>query len=362
MVASPIHRSLKGRGAVSNPKSRLDRIERIREHDGWWISEDEILENLQTQLVPDTSKTIISFNKSPDIPFDRSVNPYKGCEHGCVYCYARPTHGYLGLSPGLDFETKIFYKDNAAELLEKQLQNSSYKCKPIALGVNTDAYQPAEKELKITRAILEVLSTYNHPVSIITKSSRVLNDLDILAPMGQKSLVHVMLSVTTLDSVLARIMEPRASHPENRLATIKALNDAGVPTGVLVSPIIPAINDSELEAIIEASANVGAIQIGYILLRLPYELKELFIDWLREHFPDREKRVLTLIRQIRYGKLNTAEFGKRMWGGGPYAEMIKQRYRLACRRYSLNQRNKNCDLNCSLFEVPLRVGDQIQLL
>ena len=362
MVIRPNYQGRKGRGAVSNPKSRLDRIDRIREHDGWGISEDEYIEKLQTQLAPDASKTIISFNKSPDIPFDRSINPYKGCEHGCVYCYARPTHGYLGLSPGLDFETKIFYKHNAAKLLEKELQSPRYKCEPIAIGVNTDAYQPAEKELKITRAILEVLSAYNHPVSIITKSSRILNDLDILGPMGHKSLVHVMLSVTTLDPNLARLMEPRASRPENRLATIKALNDAGVPTGVLVSPIIPAINDSEVEAIIEAAANLGAVQAGYIMLRLPHELKELFIDWLREHLPDREKRVLTLIRHIRDGKLNTAEFGNRMWGGGPYAEMIKQRYKLACRRFGLNQRDESWDFNCSLFKVPPRVGDQFELI
>ena len=362
MVIRPNHSGHKGRGAVSNRKSRFDRIDRVRVHDGWWVSEDEFLEKLQTQLSPEVAKTVISYNKSPDIPFDRSINPYKGCEHGCVYCYARPTHGYLGLSPGLDFETKIFYKVNAAELLEKELRSAGYKCEPIALGVNTDAYQPAEKDLKITRAILEVLSAYNHPVSIITKSSRILNDLDILAPMGHKSLVHVMLSVTTLDPTLARIMEPRASKPENRLATIKTLNDAGVPTGVLVSPIIPAINDSELEAIIEASANVGATQVGYILLRLPHELKELFIDWLRKHFPDREKRVLTLIRQVRDGKLNTAEFGKRMWGGGPYAEMIKQRYKLASRRFGLNQHDKNWDFNCTKFKVPVRVGDQFPLI
>ena len=352
----------KGRGAISNLKSRFDQKERVPLDDGWWLSEDQTLEKLQTRLLPDVSKTIISRNSSPDIPFDRSINPYKGCEHGCIYCYARPTHGYLGLSPGLDFETNIFFKDNAAELLEKELRSADYQCKPIAIGVNTDAYQPAEKTLKITRSILEILSDYNHPTSIITKSSRILNDLDILIPMGEKSLVHVMVSVTTLDPKLARLMEPRASQPANRLATVKELNQAGIPTGVLASPIIPAINDNELEAIIEASAKVGAIQLGYILLRLPFELKDLFIDWLREHFPDREKKVLGLIRQSRNGKLNAPGFGVRMRGTGPYAEMINKRYKLACKRWALNQRDENWDFDCSLFKPPPRTGDQMQLI
>ena len=356
------NKAQKGRGAVSNPKNRLDNEERVPEGDGWWKLEDDLLGKFETQLRPDTSKTIISHNTSPDIPFDRSINPYKGCEHGCVYCYARPTHSYLGMSPGLDFETKIFFKENAAVLLERELRRQGYECKPIALGVNTDAYQPAEKELKITRSILEVLSAYNHPVSIITKSSRILNDLDILAPMGQKSLVHVMISVTTLDPNLARSMEPRASRPANRLATLKMLNEAGVPTGVLASPMIPAINDNELEAILEASAEIGAVQAGYLLLRLPFELKQLFRDWLRVHFPDRENRVLSLIRQCREGSLNTAGFGVRMRGTGPYAEILNKRYKLACRRLKLNQRDEKWDFNCSLFKPPLRVGDQMKLI
>ena len=356
------NKAQKGRGAVSNPKNRLDNEERVPEGDGWWKLEDDLLGKFETQLRPDTSKTIISHNTSPDIPFDRSINPYKGCEHGCIYCYARPTHSYLGMSPGLDFETKIFFKENAAVLLERELRRPGYECKPIALGVNTDAYQPAEKELKITRSILEVLSAYNHPVSIITKSSRILNDLDILAPMGQKSLVHVMISVTTLDPNLARSMEPRASSPANRLATLKMLNEAGVPTGVLASPMIPAINDNELEAILEASAEIGAVQAGYLLLRLPFELKQLFRDWLRVHFPDRENRVLSLIRQCRQGGLNAAGFGVRMRGTGPYAEILNKRYKLACRRLKLNQRDEKWDFNCSLFKPPLRVGDQMKLI
>ena len=246
--------------------------------------------------------------------------------------------------------------------MEKELRQPDYKCKPIAIGVNTDAYQPAESEYEITRSILEVLSAYNHPVSIITKSSRILRDLDILAPMGRKNLAHVMISVTTLESSLARTMEPRASRPSNRLATMKELNDAGVPTGVLAAPIIPAINDSELEAILEASAGSGACQADYIMLRLPFEVKELFQNWLEVHFPDRTNRVLSLIRQSRGGKLNTAKFGSRMRGTGPYAEMLNKRYKLACRRLGLNQRNEKWDFDCSRFQLPLQAGDQMQLI
>lgn len=351
----------KGRGAVSNLANRFGHEHRFRVDDGWLQLEDNFSTKLETELKPDASKTVISYNASPDLPFDRSINPYKGCEHGCIYCFARPTHSYLGLSPGLDFETKIFFKNNAATLLEQELRRPNYECKPIAIGVNTDAYQPAEKELRVTRSILEVLSAYNHPVSIITKSARILRDLDVLGPMGQKGLVHVMLSVTTLDPTLARLMEPRASQPANRLATMKVLNDAGVPSGVLASPIIPAINDNELEAILEASAQSGAERAGYIFLRLPFELKELFVDWLTEHYPNRANKVLSLIRQCREGNLSSAKFGVRMRGTGPYAEMLNKRFILACRRFGLNHRDENWEFNCSLFKAPPSKGDQMQL-
>ncbi len=353
----------KGRGAVGNKVGRFESQDRVRIDDGWWqAEEEEFSRRLVTELNPDASRTILTRNTSPDIPFDRSINPYKGCEHGCIYCFARPTHSYLSLSPGLDFETKIFFKSNPAELLEKDLRKKKYKCAAIALGVNTDAYQPAEKELGVTREILQVLHDYNHPVSIITKSARILRDLDLLAPMGSKNLAHVMISITTLDPGLARIMEPRASSPANRLKAMRELNEAGVPTGVLASPMIPAINDMELEAILEAAAGAGAVQAGYIFLRIPNELTELFEDWLRAHFPDRAERVVSLIRQSRGGGLNSARFGERMRGTGAYADMLNKRFKVACRKFGISRRNENWEFDTSLFQPPPRAGDQMALL
>lgn len=352
----------KGRGAVGNPTGRFEHDERLRIDDGWWQDEDDLAPRLATQWFEDASRSVIARNKSPDIPFDRSINPYRGCEHGCIYCFARPTHAYLNLSPGLDFETKIFVKKNAPELLAGELRRPGYTCAPIGLGVNTDAYQPLEKDFKITRGILEVLNRFHHPVTILTKSSRILRDVDILGELAASNLVHVMVSVTTLDSELARRMEPRAGTPTQRLQTIEALNKAGIPAGVLASPMIPAINDMELERILEACSAAGAEDAGYILLRLPLELKELFSDWLEAHYPDRAAKTLNLIRQCRDGRLNAAGFGERMSGKGPYADMLSKRFKNTCRRLGLNQREAKPDLECGLFQPPPLPGDQLTLL
>jgi DNA repair photolyase len=348
----------KGRGAVGNTAGRFDVIERIRVDDGW-EQEDGLTRRLETKIRPDAARSVITRNQSPDIPFDRSINPYRGCEHGCVYCFARPSHSFLNLSPGLDFETRIFFKEHAAELLEKELRKPKYSCAPMALGVNTDCYQPAEREFKITRSILEVLARFNHPVSIITKSAGILRDLDILVPMAASNLVHVMISVTTLDPDLARKMEPRAATPQRRLKTMKALNEAGVPTGVLASPMIPGLNDSEIEKILAASADAGAVQAGYFLLRLPYELKEMFEDWLGAQYPDRKSHVLSLIRQCRSGALSSSEFGTRFTGEGAYAELIRQRFHVAQKRLNIPKRILNLD--CSGFQPPIAIGDQMGL-
>ncbi|MDG2033272.1 MAG: PA0069 family radical SAM protein [Rhodospirillales bacterium] len=361
MVDTLPDQARKGRGAVGNAAGRFDARDRVRTDDGWW-QEKELAEQWVTDLKPDASRTILTRNTSPDIPFDRSINPYKGCEHGCIYCFARRTHSYVGLSPGLDFETKVFFKSGGAALLEKELRKPGYQCAPIALGVNTDAYQPAEKELGVTRDILQVLHDYQHPVSIITKSARILRDLDLLAPLAAKNLAHVMISITTLDPALARVMEPRASAPANRLKAMEALNKAGVPTGLLASPMIPALNDMELEAILAAAAESEAVQAGYIFLRLPNELRELFEDWLRMHFPDRADRVLSLIRQSRSGALNSARFGERMRGTGPYADMLNKRFKVACKKLGISRRNETWAFDTSLFQPPSQVGDQMRLL
>ena len=350
MIDEIPEKSIKGRGASNNPASRFDNVERARVSDGWDL-EEESLTYLQTELIPEFPKTIISRNKSPDVPFEYSVNPYKGCEHGCVYCFARPSHGYLGLSPGLDFETKIFYKPEAAKLLKSELSRKNYECKPIALGINTDSYQPAEKNLKITRSLLEVLYEFNHPVSIVTKSSRILRDLDILAPMADKRLVNVLVSITTLDKQLARIMEPRASSPINRLSVIKAMSENHIPCGILFSPIIPAINDSELEAIFSAASENGATMAGYVLIRLPHELTKIFSKWLEDYFPDRKRKVLSLIKQCRDGQLYRSKFGERMTGAGPYSEMLRLRFLSSRKRHNFNQRDKETSLNVDLFSA-----------
>ena len=331
-----------GRGALSNSSSRYDSEKRIRTTDGWEPSEEQPsdedeLPPLRTTLTRDATRTILARNTSPDVPFDRSINPYRGCEHGCIYCFARPTHAYLGLSPGLDFETKILFKPDAAKLLTAELASPKYRCDVVAMGTNTDPYQPVERELKVTRQILRVLSDFNNPVGIVTKNHLVTRDIDILADMAKRNLAEVFLSVTTLDKDLARAMEPRASAPYRRLDAIRKLAEAGVPVGVMSAPMIPGLNDHEMEAILEASVEAGATRAGFTVLRLPLEIKDLFDEWLRTHRPDRAERVLSLIRQMRGGALYQAEFGLRMRGEGPIAQLLAARFSAAVKRLGLNR-------------------------
>ncbi len=341
----------KGRGVLSNESGRYETTTRNLVDDGWMESRpDEDLPPLRTTVTEDHSKEVIARNQSPDVPFNRSINPYRGCEHGCVYCFARPTHAWLGLSPGLDFETKLFAKTNAAAALRRELARPSYRPEVIALGSNTDPYQPVERQRGITRELLQVLAEARHPVTIVTKSHLILRDLDILSEMAAQRLVRVMISVTTLDRTLARKMEPRAPTPENRLSAIEELNGAGVPSGVLAAPMIPAINDSELENILEAASQAGARSAGYVLLRLPLEIKDLVEEWLEAHFPDRKEKVLKLVRETRGGRLYDSRFGIRKRGSGPYAELLAQRFRLACKRRGLNRNDWNLD--CSHFRKP----------
>ena len=314
---------------------------------------------VETVVTEDASRTILARNESPDVPFDRSVNPYRGCEHGCIYCFARPTHAYLGLSPGLDFETRIFSKPKAAELLRAELGKPSYRPAPIALGANTDPYQPVERELGIARGLLEVLREHDHPVSVVTKSHLVLRDLDLLGPMAELGLANVLVSITTLDPELARRMEPRAAAPSLRLDAVRRLAAAGVPVGVLASPMIPALNDPELESILEASSAAGARSAGYILLRLPLELKELFAEWLEAHYPAKASHVENLVRDTRGGELYRAEFGERMRGTGPYARILEQRFRVAAKKHGLAARLP--PLETSRFRRPQRRGAQLRL-
>lgn len=349
----------KGRGATLNPTGRFESTHRYQIDDGWKNDDAEENTKLRTQLHVDASRSIITRNQSPDVPFSQSINPYRGCEHGCVYCFARPSHNYLGYSVGLDFETQIHYKANAAELLEKELAHPGYRCSTIALGVNTDAYQPVERKLEITRSILKVLEATNHPVVIITKSAGILRDLDILAPMAEKYLVKVMLSVTTLDLELARTMEPRAAAPKKRLETVSRLSNAGIPVGILTSPMIPGLNDHELESILEAAVNAGAQEAEYTLLRLPYQLKELFENWLQTNYPNKAKKVLNLIRECRGGKLYQNEFGTRMKGTGLYADLLSQRFANACSHLGLGSRD--LQLNTDLFRTPSKSGAQLEL-
>ncbi len=324
----------RGRGSLSNASGRFEPLARIAFDDGWQGPDD--LPPLKTTVTADAARKIIARNDSPDISFDRSINPYRGCEHGCVYCYARPSHAYLGLSPGLDFETRLFMKPNAPELLERELSAPGYEPKMIALGSNTDPYQPIERRYQITRRILEVLERAGHPVGIVTKSALVLRDLDILARMARRGLVKVAISVTTLDPKLARVMEPRATTPSRRLDALRQLVAAGVPTSTLVAPVIPAINDAEIERILEAVAQTGVRNAGYVLLRLPLELRDLFREWLDENFPDRAQHVFKLIRDTRGGKDNDSTFGRRMTGAGPVAWMIGRRFEVACERLGFN--------------------------
>jgi DNA repair photolyase len=331
-VPQPQHN---GRGALSNASSRYDDEKKIRTTDGWDI-EDE-LPPLRTTLTRDATRTILARNTSPDVPFDRSINPYRGCEHGCIYCFARPTHAYLGLSPGLDFETRILFKPDAAKLLTAELASPKYRPDVVAMGTNTDPYQPVERDLKITRSILRVLSDFNNPVGIVTKNHLVTRDIDILGDMARRNLAEVFLSVTTLDKELARDMEPRASAPHRRLDAIKALADVGVPVGVMSAPMIPGLNDHEMEAILEKATEAGATRAGFTVLRLPLEIKDLFDEWLRANRPDRAEKVLSLVRQMRGGALYQAEFGLRMRGEGPIAQLLGARFQAAVKRLGLNR-------------------------
>jgi hypothetical protein len=350
-----------GRGAVTNPTIRFDAHHATPFDDGWSTLTLDLpdLPRLDTTLTRDASKSAISWNTSPDIGFDRAVNPYRGCEHGCTYCYARPTHAYLGYSPGLDFETKLVYKPDIAALLEKELQKPGYVPRTLALGSNTDPYQPVERTLNLTRSVLQVLDRYNHPVGIVTKSAGVLRDLDILTSMAKRRLVRVHLSVTTLDPKLARAMEPRAASPARRLHAIAELTRAGVPTGVLAAPMIPALNDAELEKILEAAAKAGARHAGYVLLRLPHELKEMFEAWLHETFPDRARHVLSLIRQTRAGGLNDARFGHRFTGQGVYADLLLARFARATRQHGFQEARTQLDR--TRFAVPQQAARTAQM-
>lgn len=350
-------KSSKGRGAASNPDGRFLQHQREACDDGW--GEDLLAETIPTQVLVDASRNIITRNQSPDVPFERSINPYKGCEHGCVYCFARPTHAYLDLSPGIDFESKIFSKPDAARLLAREFAKPTYRPAPIALGVNTDAYQPVERKLAITRQLLEVFSAHQHPVSIITKSALIERDIDLLAPMAEQGLLEVVISVTTLDHDLSRRMEPRAAAPSRRLQTIQALHRAGIPVGVLFAPVIPALNDSEMETLLARVQQAGACYAGYVMLRLPHELKDLFTEWLHNHYPLKAEHVLNRLRELRGGKINSTVFGERMTGTGEYARLFQQRFKLACKKLGLNQ--VELDLNLELFRVPPKSGDQIAL-
>src|SRR5277367_4601037 len=351
--------TFKGRGAVSNPAVRFEANSREPTHDGWY--EDEVVEHLTETVLPDRARSVITTNDSPDVGFDQSINPYRGCAHACIYCFARPTHAYLGLSPGLDFETKLFYKADAVKLLEAELAKPKYVCKPIALGINTDGYQPLEKRLEITRSILAVLARCRHPVSIVTKSALIIRDLDLLADLAQNRLVSVMLSITSLTNDIKRTLEPRTASPQARLRVVRELAAAGVPVGVLVAPVIPAITDHEMEDILAAAKEAGAGSASYVLLRLPHEVKVLFREWLGEHYPDRAKHVMSLINQTRGGKDYDAEFGQRMSGTGPYAELLRTRFELARRKCGFDRASERHDLTTALFRPPVPDHPQLTL-
>jgi len=325
----------KGRGTVSNTVGRFEKLERVEIDDGW-DNLDEEINPVKTEVIIDSTRTIINYVKSPDISFDRSINPYRGCEHGCTYCFARPTHTYLGYSAGLDFESRILIKPDAADLLRKELAKPSYSCAPIAMGTNTDPYQPLERKYKITRSILEVLAEYKHPVTIVTKNALIERDIDILGPMAAEGLARVFVSVTTLNKDICRTLEPRAAAPHRRLEAIKALSDAGIPTGVMTAPILPVLTDTEMEAILEAASKAGAKYAGYVLLRLPLEVAPLFEEWLKEYFPLKAEHVMSIVRQSRGGKAYDSAFFERQKGTGLFADMIAQRFKLATRRLGLN--------------------------
>ena len=348
----------KGRGAQSNPDCRYQAQSRESTSDDWFVDTDD-LPKPKTSVRPEHSKSILSRNQSPDVPFSVSINPYRGCEHGCIYCFARPTHAYLDLSPGLDFETQLVAKPDAPALLRKALAKRNYVCQPIALGSNTDPYQPIERAHVITRQLLEVLLEHRHPVAIVTKSSMVERDIDILAKLAQDNLVQVMISICTLDKELARTMEPRASTPQRRLQTIARLHEAGIPVGVLVAPIIPVLNDPEIETILQRCTELGVSSAGYVMLRLPLEVAPLFEEWLHTHYPLKAEHVLTRIRDTRDGELYRAQFGQRMHGSGAFAAIIGRRFEAACQRLDLGGREMT--LNTQLFRVPVQENDQLAL-
>ena len=357
LEAAIVEERRRGRGVTVNPSGRFETARNVEIDDGWGGLDAPA--PLRTHVTLEKPRAIITRNDSPDISFDRSINPYRGCEHGCVYCFARPTHAYMGLSPGLDFEAKLFAKAGAAELLERELSSPSYQCKTIAIGTNTDPYQPIEKQHRIMRAILEALARANHPVGIVTKSHLVTRDIDILAPMARKGLVKVALSITTLDRGRARSMEPRASTPERRLDAIRELSEAGVPTSVMVAPVIPGLNDSEIETILTRAHAMGAREAGYILLRLPHELRDMFSEWLLSRHPDKLRKVLSLIRSTRGGELSDATWGKRMVGEGPYAWMIGRRFETAAAKIGFGKAKTR--LRTDLFSPPRKGAEQLRL-
>ncbi|SAL47412.1 PA0069 family radical SAM protein [Caballeronia telluris] len=360
---------LKGRGAVTNLQGRYEKDERERIDDGWLhtdAADGEDSPVLRTQVFEERAKSILTRNASPDIPFTVSLNPYRGCEHGCIYCFARPTHSYLGLSPGLDFESRIYAKVNAGELLERELSKPSYQPEPIALGVNTDAYQPVERDLRLTRRVIEILHERGHPFAAITKSSLIERDIDLLAPMAERGQVMAAITVTTLDADIARTLEPRAATPSRRLRTIRALSEAGIPVGVSIAPVIPFVTEPDMERVLEACAEAGATSASYIVLRLPWEVAPLFKDWLAAHFPDRADRVMSRVRDMRGGKDYDSNFATRMKGEGLWADMLKQRFQKATKRLGLNARQRGI-LDMSGFRrpdapsAPAKAADSVQL-
>lgn len=346
---------VKGRGATSNAASRFLPTRSESVDDGWGLDPQDAAPPLQTVVLPDRTRTLITRNQSPDVPFDHSINPYKGCEHGCIYCFARPTHAFLDLSPGLDFETRLFFKTDVREHLEQELARKGYVPTPMALGTNTDPYQPVERQLRVTRQILEVMLECRHPVTLVTKSAGVLRDLDLWAELASLGLAHINVSVTTLRRDLKTHLEPRTASPEARLRVLKTLSDAGVPVGVMAAPVIPFINDGELEAILEAARDHGATRGGYILLRLPLEVQSLFSEWLETHYPGMKERVLAAIRDTRGGALYQSEFGTRMRGTGPIAQLLSQRFKVAMRRLGLHL-ERDVALRQDLFRAPSRQG------
>lgn len=352
-MSSPMTIYLRGRGALSNVESRFDSWSREADEEGLASANEAHGERPppKTTVTLEQAKSIISRNESPDVPFDQSINVYRGCEHGCSYCFARPTHAYLGLSPGLDFETQLFAKPNAAELLRRELSKKSYVPSVIALGTNTDPYQPIEREYRLTRSILEVLAEFNHPVAITTKSALVTRDADILAPMAENGLARVYISIATLDADVARRLEPRANTPAKRLEGIKRLAEQGIPTGVLVAPVIPALTDFDIENVLKTASEAGAESAAYVMLRLPLEVRDIFVQWLEQHYPSRRRHVMSLIEQIREGRHNDSEFGQRMRGTGIFAELTRRRFEHACRRLGLNQNKR--PLRVDLFRRAL---------